>query len=282
VQETTSFSRNSSPENVLPYLADAVLARLKDNRPNFIEFIIASPQISRVLSLVGYRFKHFELLLEALAHRSFVHEFPALGLSSNERLEFLGDAILGALITSRLIEKYPDFPEGKLSQLRSAVVNEDVWADLGRLIHLDHCLLLGKGEAKGEGAKKDALLADVFEAFIGAVYKDGEMAAACQALDTILNLYHQQYGQELLDTSRLDYDYKSRLQEKIMEMYKGLPVYRSQQLPDGKFQVDLLIAGQWIDSCTALSKKKAERELARRALYDRKYLLSQQDESHAH
>ncbi|MEI8346909.1 MAG: ribonuclease III [Pseudomonadota bacterium] len=270
MQETTS-DPNISALGSIPYLAEELLSFLKDtpdkSRPTFINRIWCSPQIQQAMSGLDYQFQDTGLMAQALSHSSFVHEFPELKQESNERLEFLGDAILGALVANLLMKKYPNLLEGKLSQLRSAVVNELAWAELAIQIQLGHALLLGRGEIKAEGMKKEALLANVFEAMMGAIFLDGGFICAQNSLQYVLNQYRRERGMDFLDLSRLDdFDCKSRLQEKVMELYKTLPTYRAQQLYDGRYAVELYIQGALVETFIDLSKKKAEREVARRAL----------------
>ncbi|MDO8724330.1 MAG: ribonuclease III, partial [Syntrophales bacterium] len=121
---------------------------------------------------LSWRFQDLSLLNNALTHRSFVNENPSLKCSDNERLEFLGDAVLGLCISDALMERFPDYAEGQLSKLRASLVNEQHLAELARKIRIGDYLLLGKGEETSGGREKNSLLADTFEAVIAAIYLD--------------------------------------------------------------------------------------------------------------
>src|SRR5690348_7856953 len=134
----------------------------------------AAPTLSRTL---GYSFNDPSLLLAALIHTSYVNERPGRGLESNERLEFLGDAVLGVLVAHRLYELRPESPEGELTVLRAWLVRQSTLARWARQIGLGPHLLLGRGEARGGGRDRPALLARGYEAVVGAVYLDGGLDA---------------------------------------------------------------------------------------------------------
>lgn len=164
-------------------------------------------------------FKNPKLLEEALTHRSFLNETKDT-IPSNERLEFLGDAVLELLVSNYLFKTFPDFPEGKLTNLRSAIVNTKTLAKVAKNLKLGDYLRLSKGEEAGGGRKNASLLADVFEAVLGALFIDQNLERVDQFLkdglfplvsDVIKNgTYH---------------DYKSLLQEKSQEKYKVTPTY---------------------------------------------------------
>src|SRR5689334_8077825 len=127
---------------------------------------------------LDYTFRDESLLQSALVHTSYVNERPGRGLESNERLEFLGDAVLGIVAAHRLYELRPESPEGELTVLRAWLVRQSTLARWGRQLGLGPHLMLGRGEARGGGRERPALLARAFEAVIGAIYLDGELAAA--------------------------------------------------------------------------------------------------------
>ena len=123
-----------------------------------------------------YTFRNMDLLSTALTHRSYINENPQLGASDNERLEFLGDAVLGLCVSDLLMKKHTDFDEGTLSKIRSLLVNEKPLADLASKLGLGDCLLLGRGEEHSGGRAKESLLANALEAVIAAIYLDSNFS----------------------------------------------------------------------------------------------------------
>lgn len=168
-----------------------------------------------LIGRLGYRFADPVLLISALTHRS-------AGGANNERLEFLGDAVLGLVIAEALYRRYPDASEGELSRLRANLVRKQTLAELARDLELGDCLRLGSGELKSGGYRRDSILADALEAIFGAVYLDGGFAACVQ-------LIHALYAERL---NRLPErplalkDPKTRLQEHMQGRHLGLPEYR--------------------------------------------------------
>ena len=168
-----------------------------------------------LLARLGYRFADPTLLISALTHRS-------AGGINNERLEFLGDAVLGLVIAEALFKRYPDASEGELSRLRASLVRKQTLAELARDLCLGDCLRLGSGELKSGGYRRDSILADALEAIFGAVYLDGGFAA-CAAL--IMSLYAERL--ERLPARPLAVkDPKTRLQELLQGRRMELPEYR--------------------------------------------------------
>ena len=153
------------------------------------EFIAKHSTLLWPLNCLNYRFKNNLLLTKALCHKSFVHEFDLFELSDNERLEFLGDSILGMLISSLLFEGYQDLSEGELSKFRSSLVNGQNLASWASFMGLGQCILLGKGELNSGGESKEALLADVFEAVLAAIYLDGGLEGAKNSLESLFSIY---------------------------------------------------------------------------------------------
>ncbi len=170
--------------------------------------------LRRLAAAVGHEFDEPELLRRALAHRSWCAETP--GAESNERLEFLGDAVLGWVIADIVYRRFADLPEGLLTDLRKSVVNAGALAEVARGIGLGEHLLLGRGEAAAGGADKPSILSDAFEAVLGAVYLDGGPTAAFAMVDRLV-------APRMDDTvQRLDrLDHKTRLQE--LSARAGLP-----------------------------------------------------------
>src|SRR5262245_3327492 len=128
--------------------------------------------------LIGYIFKDKERLKEALTHRSYLNENPAWKLPSNERLEFLGDAVLELIVTEELYNRYPEAQEGQMTSLRSALVNYVMLAEVAREVQLGNHILMSKGEAKDTGRARDVILANGMESLIGAIHLDGGYEAA--------------------------------------------------------------------------------------------------------
>jgi ribonuclease-3 len=171
------------------------------------------PLTDAVAARLAHRFRDTALLVQALTHRSF-------GLQHNERLEFVGDAVLNCVIGIALFERYPDLPEGDLSRARAALVNRDTLAGLARDLDLGAALRLGDGERKSGGNARTSILADALEAIFGAVYVDGGFDAA-QA--TILALYVDVWNATAATV--LTKDPKTRLQEWLQARRQPVPVY---------------------------------------------------------
>lgn len=209
---------------------------------------------------LGHDFTRPELLQTALIHRSFFHENPGLAPESNERLEFLGDAVLQLLITSELFRRYPELAEGQLSKLRSFAVNAETLSAIARSLQLQTHLLVGKGES----ADKDSLLADGLEALLGALYLDGGPQVVQRAWQRWTTEF------DVLDVRHLeDFDAKSRLQEFTLKTWQELPTYSYQETKVENrpaFRVSLSVHQRPLLSTTAPSKRKAEAWLARTCL----------------
>ncbi|RZU44899.1 RNAse III [Fluviicoccus keumensis] len=164
---------------------------------------------------LGYRFKQPELLELALTHRS------VSGNRNNERLEFLGDSILGMLVAEYLFQHFPKEKEGRLTRLRASLVNQDMLARLARELHIGDFLRLGSGELKSGGFRRDSILADGFEAILGAIYLDSGDIAVCR------DCLYRWYGEHLanVESTSPAKDPKSRLQEYLQAHHRELPVY---------------------------------------------------------
>jgi ribonuclease-3 len=211
---------------------------------------------------LGYRFDDLNLLSHALAHRSWCGEREG-GAPSNERLEFLGDAVLGLVVAGYCYEEYPDFPEGKLAKVRSAVVNARVLASVARRLGIGEVLLLGRGEEGSGGREKASILADAFEAVLGAVYLDGGWASAETMVLRELGAAIAAAGEE-----PDDFDHKSRLQEKAVRDGHGPPRYAvvgSGPDHERAYVAEVFVGGELQGTGTGRSKKDAEQEAARDA-----------------
>ena len=205
-----------------------------------------------------------ELLDRALMHRSYAYENG--GLPTNERLEFLGDSVLGLIVTDTLFRSYPDLPEGQLAKLRAAVVNMRALAGVARGLDLGAYVRLGKGEEGTGGRDKSSILADTLEAVIGAVYLDKGLALADQ-------LVHRLFDPLIARAARLGagLDWKTSLQELTAEMNLGVPEYHVEESgPDHQkfFRAFVRIGSQTHGQGEGRSKKEAEQQAAEAAWTD--------------
>src|SRR5579859_2267794 len=176
-----------------------------------------APALERTL---GYAFSDPSLLQAALIHTSYVNERPGRGLEANERLEFLGDAVLGVVVAHRLYELRPESPAGELTVLRAWLVRQSTLARWARQLNLGSLLMLGRGEARGGGRERPALLSRAFEAIIGSVYLDGGLEAARTVLLPLVDNELQSgfSPQRVVDA-------KSRLQQVTQARFESTPVY---------------------------------------------------------
>lgn len=210
---------------------------------------------------LGYEFNDLALLRRAMAHRSWCAEVG--GEPSNERLEFLGDAVLGWVIADLAFRRHHDLPEGKLTDLRKSVVNAVALAEVAVAAGLGPCLLLGKGEAAAGGRDKPSILSDALEAVIGAVYLDGGVVAVTALIDRLFTdrLVHA--------AQRLDkLDYKTLLQELTARMFDAAPVYLLTDTgPDHAkhFSATVIVDGRSMGRGEGRSKKAAEQAAAEQA-----------------
>ncbi len=219
------------------------------------------PELERSL---GHTFEDKALLAEALTHRSFANEYHTENLPDNERLEFLGDAVLDLVISEYLMITLPEAPEGQLTRIRADVVSMPGLARLAGSLDIGSALLLGRGEGRSGGREKSSLLADAVESLIGAVFTDGGFIAAKAV---ILPLFIPM----IEEASRLqDQDFKSRLQELLQGSQRALPVYKLVETigpaHERTFCVDVMVDGTVISSGRGRSKKIAEQAAAERAL----------------
>ena len=210
---------------------------------------------------IGYRFSNEALLRQALTHSSFANEKRMKKLSDNERLEFLGDAVLEIVSSEFLFDNYPNKPEGELTKLRASIVCEPTLAMCTNEIELGKYIFLGKGEDQTGGRQRKSILSDALEAVIGAIYLDGGFANAKEFIKKFIltDIEHKQ----------LFYDSKTILQEVVQGMHKSLKyVLTDESGPDHNksFSVDLLIGDEVISSGTGHTKKAAEQEGAYKAL----------------
>jgi len=212
---------------------------------------------------IGYKFKNPDLLLNALTHSSYANENR--GISDNERLEFLGDAVLGLVIADYLYRLFEEHKEGDLTKIRASIVSEGPLSQIARDIRLGRFLLLGKGEAISGGRDRDSVLADALEAVIGAVYLE---AGINQAKELIIGLFSS-----LMENSfqgKGFQDYKTNLQEVLQAMGEEEIVYRviKETGPDHdkEFVIEVLCGRRVIGRGKGKSKKEAEQRAAKEAL----------------
>lgn len=213
---------------------------------------------------LGVTFKDNYFLTEALTHRSYLNENRSVK-KSNERLEFLGDSVLSVLVTTELFSRYPDYPEGQLTSLRSALVRTKMLAGIAKSLNLGDYLLISKGEEKSGGRTNESLLADTFEAVIGGIYLDLGLATVKKILETHL------FGQiEQLVANKAIFDYKSRLQETVQEKRKISPTYQvmAQKGPDHDktFTIGVYLGSKLLAKGFGKSKQEAEQNAAQGAL----------------
>jgi ribonuclease-3 len=209
---------------------------------------------------IGWTFADVELLERSLAHRSWCSEH-ADDVASNERLEFLGDAVLGLVVTDHIFRTYPDLPEGELAKVRATVVSAAALAEVAVELDLGDALLLGKGEDASGGREKPSILADATEAVIGAVYLDGGWPAAS---DLVLGLLGDRIAEAAAGPG--GQDYKTRLQELAARELESLPTYAV--VDDGPDHAKRFFATVHIDGLArgkgeGRSKKQAEQAAAR-------------------
>ena len=211
---------------------------------------------------IGYHFHDPSLLDQALTHSSYANEHAGSRLASNERLEFLGDAVLELSSSEFLFEKYPDHPEGELTKLRASIVCEPSLADVAEGIHLAGYLKLGKGEEATGGRKRPSIISDALEALIGAIYLDGGFADAKE--------FVRRFVMADIEKRKLFYDSKTILQEVVQQRNLSPLRYElaGEEGPehDRMFTVRVWVGEQCFGSGTGHSKKAAEQRAAYKAI----------------
>ncbi len=214
---------------------------------------------------IGVEFKDLNLLVQAFCHRSYLNENPDFDLGQNERLEFLGDAVLELVVTSYLYFKYPEETEGKLTTWRAALVNTKEIGDTANELGFEKFLLLSKGEKSEKGKARLCILANTFEAFIGALYLDRGYEEA----DVFIKKYLISRLEKIIDEGSYR-DPKSELQEKIQEKSNITPHYEviKENGPDHRknFVIGVFVGKKKIGEGKGNSKKEAEEEAAKQAL----------------
>ena len=254
--------------SVHPADADEAARIIESHRTEFAngQVVRLRDEFEALQQAIGYRFRDRGLLEHAMTHTSRANEDVSGGVVDNESMEFLGDAVLGFVIADMLFPDFPDFDEGQKSKSKASLVSTTALARLAERLGLGEHLLLGRGEEKTGGRRKQALLADGYEALIAAVYLDG-------GIEHVRAFIAREF-RDLLAEVRRDgvggRDYKSSLQELVQARDQGLPEYRLVGTlgPDHQklFQVEVVVGGQSLATASGTSKKEAEQEAARAAL----------------
>ncbi|CBH21705.1 Ribonuclease 3 (Ribonuclease III) (RNase III) [Acetoanaerobium sticklandii] len=214
---------------------------------------------------INYEFQDLKLLKEALTHSSYSNEYKKIKNRNNERLEFLGDSILGLIISNYLFRLKKELPEGELTKIRAAIVCERSLKDIAKSIHLGEYLYLGKGEESTGGRTRDSILADATEALIAAIYLDGGFR---KATDFVLEHMGDIISQAI--QGKIMRDYKTQLQELIQKDNKENIIYKlvDQLGPDHDktFKMNVFLGEKLIGTGIGKSKKEAEQEAAKDAM----------------
>lgn len=222
--------------------------------------------LSKPESKLSLKFNNQDLLLQALTHRSYLNENPSFRVGNNERLEFLGDAVLELVVTEALYGRFPEKPEGELTSYRAALVNSKILSDVSVELGINEFLLLSRGEAKDVGRARQYILANAFEALVGAIYLDQGYNAAKDFIDRVL----MPRLQEVLE-KRLYKDPKSLFQEEAQERVGITPNYDVLREwgpdHDKHFIVGIFLGKELIAEGEGPSKQAAQEEAARNALH---------------
>ena len=223
--------------------------------------------LAHLQSALGVTFRDLPLLEQALVHRSYLNEDSAFPLSSNERLEFLGDSLLGLVIAEKLYTEFPELSEGEMTKLRAALVRRETLARLASSLGLGDYLYLGRGEEASGGRSRQSILAGALEAVVGAVLVDRGFA---RAKKFVLRLFDGEIDRAVRDEEMVVHDHKSRLQEFTQAQHQVTPVYRTikEEGPDHakQFTVEVIVSGSVIGVGRGTSKRIAEMEAAKAAL----------------
>jgi ribonuclease-3 len=222
-------------------------------------------------TFIGVSFKDKNLLTQAFIHRSYLNENPRTGLEHNERLEFLGDAVLELAVTDFLYRAYPESPEGELTSYRAALVNANTMADFANEIKMNEYLFLSRGEAKDMGKARLYILANAIEALIGAMYLDQGYVVVERFIDRFL---HKRAAE--IVKNKLWRDSKSLVQEKAQEFVGVTPCYKVMRESgpdhDKHFTIGIFFGEEKIAEGRGHSKQEAEQDAARNALVAKKWL----------
>ncbi len=228
-----------------------------------------SERLEAIERLTNHRFHNSDLLFQALTHSSYSNERTGdqngVNYKDNERLEFLGDAVIGLVIAGSLMELFPKATEGKLSRWRSGLVSRRTLAEVATAQNLGGLVMLGRGETRTGGATKRSILAATFEAIVGAIYLDAGMEKAQEFIVTTFSHRFASLTTGADSPSRF-LDKKTHLQERIQKVYKTTPQYRVAEAwgpeHEKQFRVEILINGKVIAAGSGHSKKEAEQHAA--------------------
>ncbi|MFA5524775.1 MAG: ribonuclease III [Tissierellales bacterium] len=222
--------------------------------------------LDEIQTKIGYRFNNVELLSWALTHSSYANEHKRYKITYNERLEFLGDSVLGLIVSDYIFTKYSNYPEGELTKLRATVVCEPSLSYVAKQIDLGRYMLLGKGEEVTGGRDRVSILADAFEALIGSIYLDGKFN---NAKNFVLK-YMTGIIENAVDGRELFIDYKTQLQEILQKKTKSRIEYKiiSEEGPDHSkvFHTEVMVRNKVLGKGFGKSKKEAEQYAAKIAL----------------
>ena len=223
------------------------------------------PDIGSLQKSLKVKFKNPSLLEQALVHSSYLNEYPGFAPVANERLEFLGDAVLGLIVAEKLYQDFPDMAEGEMTRVRSVLVRRETLAHIAAGLKLGDYLYLGKGEEASGGRRKPANLAAALEAVIAAIFLDSGLATARKV---VLGWLDEEVGGVI--GGGKDIDCKSRLQELVQSKYRSSPSYRTVQATgpdhDRLFTVEVWHGDRMLGKGSGKSRKLAETEAARQAL----------------
>jgi ribonuclease-3 len=226
-----------------------------------------SLEFAQLQEKLSYKFKNLALLREALVHKSYLNENRDQVGQDNERLEFLGDAVLDLVVSELLIKRFPEATEGELSKTKAQLVSESMLSQIARSIELGQYILLGKGEELTQGREKASILSDTLEAIIAALYLDGGLGAATNFIAWCFERTLREFT--VPNQSHSYFDYKTSLQELCQKEFETLPVYELLQEsgPDHQklFEIQLLISGRVISKGVGRTKKEAEQQAAKEA-----------------
>jgi len=219
---------------------------------------------------IGITFSNKNLLKEAFTHRSYLNENPSRGVGHNERLEFLGDAVLELLVTEHLFVNFPDKPEGELTSFRAALVNANMLSEVAHELGMNDYLLLSRGEAKDVGRARQYILANAFEALVGALYLD----QGYEVSKKFIKVNVLQHLEEVL-SRRLFRDPKSLFQEKVQDLLRITPIYRVLREwgpdHDKHFVVGVYLGEEMVAQGEGSSKQEAEVDAASSGLKIKKW-----------
>jgi ribonuclease-3 len=233
---------------------------------NYIKSIFAKKsELGKLERIINYHFKNSSLAGQALSHRSATRENSEGHFRSNERLEFLGDAVLGMVVSRFLYEKFPEKEEGELTKLKAVLVSEPTLSRVGKEINLGHFLYLSEEESKSGGRERPSIVADAYEALIGAIFLDGGLGSVKKTIEKhLLSKYWE------LTTDEERFNYKGELLEYLQSFGWGMPKYEvvEEKGPDHqkKFTIDVFAQDRKMGRGIGKSKKEAEQRAAKKAI----------------